>query len=624
MNHPALHTYATIALVAALTGCLETKMPANPIEPMCELDTDCDYVNGEVCGDGICWGNPPETSQFALVLEPATDTPDLARTDLTSLDITRNGTLRGLVFDEVVTLSGRVMLACDVGADPLVCDPNRSIAATIRISRPARFPGGPEWSRTVIAAPDVAGNEVAFRVEVPRSQPGEEPYEVLITPDDGNASGGATGVSPAELAPPLRFDYAALGDKVGVDWTLGEPSQHKIIQGRVVDAVGVGLPGMQVFALGRWDPLSPLERASSITMTDEQGYYWLRSPIDMLDIYDIVAQPEPGKVAPSLRALSVYIPDPKGPVTVETVTIDDLRMPGFAQPVSFGVPVLGTDSGGDLVPVPGAKVELESVLVQDARTLVMFSSQGFTDANGNATLTLIPGAVTQNRSYRARVTPPADSLHAALYAKAIDVGPGNPIDTSFLAGLTLAQRVGVGGTIVRDDGTPVENATVTARVSTWFRWHLELGDQALLSNVQLPEATTDASGQFLLWLDPTLLGKDAEYDLAFSPPARSGAPRWTRTRVSVANTDELDVVDLGTVPLPSASYARGMVRDASGQVVPGAEVRLYQLNMDSSLCDGAIRPASVELCEPPAILRGVWRADDMGQVQVILPVPTIK
>ncbi len=175
------------------------------------------------------------------------------------------------------------------------------------------------------------------------------------------------------------------------------------------------------------------------------------------------------------------------------------------------------------------------------------------------------------------------------------------------------------GTALQRDGQPVINAPMEARPSALFR--LLLGQEALeqaVAELPLPTTATDGSGGFVLWLDSLLVGEAASYDIDVTPPLYSGAPSWSFEDVAVVPSEE-GTLDLGARKLPDPSFARAVVTDRSGEVVPDAELHVYQLPPD----DYCTRQPSITVgeCEPTAKLRGTWRSDEQGNIRVVLPDP---
>lgn len=602
-----------IVLAFALTGCIDVVDPPADIEPMCEVTADCDVAEGEICDQGVCWGDPPEDTRFAAILIPPDSHPDLVPTELPTLAIGEDGTVPGLDFIAPKKLSGKVRLLCDVNAS---CDPMASVSARITVKRASRIPGGPAYSRTVVAQAGVREGP-AFTLRLPPTGSGDDAYEVTITPDDTAVEDAD---SPAALAPPMRFSLAVTEDTSDLEWVLGDPEQLKVVKGRVVDAANRGLPGMQVWALGKWTALGELERASSIATTDAEGRFEIRIPRAMLDVFDLVVKPGPGITAPSLRTSGVIIPDPE--LGEEYVLLEgDLRLPSYAAPVSYVVPVRGFDGSGELQPVAGAEVRVTTVLLDDGDTVATYTASAYSDGEGHARLDLIPGGGQQNRLYLARVLPPAGAKHASLFDAELTVGLANPDGDSWLPTLQLGERIPVTGTIVDAGGHVVAGATVSASASLGFVLGLDQSARTTLDNLQLPSATTDEDGLFLIWVDPILVGLDAVYDLEIAPPSGSQAPRWSVRGVGAAQSTS-GALELGDVWLPPASYARGPVHAPGGDPVPAAEVRIYEVPDEAvAMCAGVIDPFGDDECESPPILRGLWQTRPDGVVWMVLPDP---
>jgi hypothetical protein len=93
----------------------------------------------------------------------------------------------------------------------------------------------------------------------------------------------------------------------------------------------------------------------------------------------------------------------------------------------------------------------------------------------------------------------------------------------------LKSRISIRG-IVRIDGESVKDMSVTARPSLKFLWSLDPVAQAFLASIPPPTSLTPASGDFVLWVDPALLGTPGFYDLTFEAAEGSNAPTFTIPR----------------------------------------------------------------------------------------------
>lgn len=599
----------------AFAACLPAVEDDPPPVVMCESTLDCDHDNGEICADNICWGNPPDDVVFGAKLEPPEDYPELVPTEVPIISISDDGTVDGLEFSDHVTLSGRVLLACDDNGDPSICDPNSSIAAQISVRRPSAIPGAPAYEIGVIATDGVAPGTAAFTLRVPPTLEGEPPYEVTITPDAGNlASTPYLGATPAEMAPPIRFSIEATSDVTGIEWVLGEPDEHRVVTGRVVDAAMRGMENMQVWAFGTWTQSSEVERGSSLGTTDTDGYFTLRIPTAMQDTFDLVARPEAGNPVPTLRARDVYIPDPEDNEPDGVFVVPDMRMPSHAGAVTFNIPIKGFDINGELAPVPGADVRFTTVLLDDGEVRAHYESQAFSDVNGDVTVQLIPGGLTQTRTYVVRVSPPPSSVYASLFDVEISVPAGG---VEWLEQIMVERRIAVRGHLVNNFGKALPNTAVVARAGLSFVSALENTAQTMLEDMQFPNTVTDENGDFVVWVDRQLAGAPAAYDFDFTPPPGSSAPWWSEHNVSTEDVNNLGVVDLETVTLPAASYARGPIHTPLGDLVKGAEVRLFELSDEELVCG----VNTGDDCVPGAILRGLWQSREDGWVWMVLPEP---
>lgn len=612
------------ALIAAipwvLCGCLES---AEPQGFQCERNSDCDTLAGQICDEGICWGDPPEGSEFAALVVPPADRQDLALTEIDRLSIAPDGTIADLEFAETVLVSGVVSMACSPGED---CD-SEPVVAQVTVSRAASFEGGPRYARALLTTADPRKSGSTFSLRLPRD--GAE-YRVTIVTEGGAAPNDALkseGLAPQ--APPMSLTLRADQDH-NVQWVLGRPETLKTIRGCIENTVGNGsaYAGMHVTAFGRWTPLSRLSRASAVSIADAEGCFELLVPIDMLDEFDIIAKPGPGMVRPTLRLTGEFVADPLPDTSGSVHEIEPpLVMPNAANPLPFKVPIRGLAGAGSVEPVPGASVtfstELSVPTEEERQVSVTFVatavSNGLGEEDpGTATVEIYPGSLETNRDYEVRVVSPPDSEYESVFDATVTVGTGE--GASVLESIVLDRRVAVTGRFASFAGDPIAGAPLEVRPSPLIRWTLEAsGRPAVVDDLQFPSDITGAEGEFLLWLDRELVGLMALYDLELLPPASAAAPRWTFQTVDLDERDgaaPAGRVNLSVLELPPPSYARGVVRDSAGALVPGAEVRLYQLPSSQEIC--AQVPDGVS-CTPPAFLRGSWESDAAGRFSAVLP-----
>src|SRR5256885_12296005 len=100
-------------LAAGLAGCISVP---ESVVPMCHSTSDCDRSHGEVCEEGICWGDPP-SGPFAAVVSPPSNRPDLGSRELPQLTIPHYGWVGDLVLEAPGLLSGKLGARCPPPAD---------------------------------------------------------------------------------------------------------------------------------------------------------------------------------------------------------------------------------------------------------------------------------------------------------------------------------------------------------------------------------------------------------------------------------------------------------------------------------------------------------------------------
>ena len=618
----------SLTLAGALAGCIEPPVSPPPARGMCDSDSDCDSASGEVCREAICWGNPP-AQPYAAVLIPPADRPDIVRTELPLLQLTRDGALGELAFHRAVTIEGRVVLACKGNELDASCDPERSIAAQIFVAPPSRIPGVVPDAISTMSQAGTAIGSPSFVLHLPPGQPGET-YDITVVPLDHANEDARSG--PAHLAPPARFTIEAPADRRDLVWALGEPTALRTVRGQVVDAVGEPVGGMRVFAIASGVPMELAARSSSVDVTGADGAFTLRIPQTALDsdITDLVVEPRTAGSAPTLRVRRVLIPEPALD-SDGVVEVGSFRMPSYGELQPFTVPVIGIDSGGNKVPVAQADVAittyLETVapcpaLLPPVSTCIeaTFSAQSYTADDGNVMLALIPGSGVENRRYVARVIAPAGSEHGSIHALDLDIGA---TQGGVLEAIRLEHRTAVTGAVVTAEGEPAAGTIVTASLSLGLRWSLEPALRSTVEVLQQPQEAADSSGTFILWLDSYLLDAPARYDLVLRP-ASSLLPQVSRPNVVLAERERATApLDLGRLVLPDASYAQATIVGPDGAPVAGAKVGLYQISVDQTLCEQALWPNDDEhggCVVPPAYL-GPFPSSTDGTVMLVLPNP---
>jgi len=583
-------TSAVVAGALLAGGCLDLAGPGTP--PECSSTSDCNSSGGEICDEGVCWGDPP-AAQYAIVVGPPPGRYDLAATEVTGVTIGADGWMSDTTADAAVQLHGSISAICSA------CREGVSIAATITVRRASSFPGGPDFLVTATSQADVTTGD-SFSIPVPPIGTDDPPYQITIEPS-ATTPVAPDGPNAAEVVPPLRttVDAAALGDALAL---VLEADTSRVINGHVLTEGGSGVAGMRVTAIGRVDPLRPLEPVSSTAQTGASGEFTLLLGADSLDVVDIRAVPAEGVIAPTLLARDQFIG--VSPSAVE------LRMPSFPGLVHVRMPVVYRETNGDQMPVPSARVQLETRLddVLDPLRTATFTVTGLTDGAGWFEADLIPGSDV-SRAYTARIVPPAESIAASSTPESpITVGTSGGV----LQTVELTQRSTLTGTIADAAGEPVDGETVTAVPALTFMWSLDETAEDVLRDRTTATTLSHPDGSFTLWVDPALLGLPITYDLQVEPPELSDVPRWVFSGI-LGSTSQ----DIGVVQLPDAAHVRGSVFDPQGAPLPGAIVRIYEIPPENSgPCVAENAPSD---CQTPAILRASGTADEAGIVRLVLP-----
>jgi hypothetical protein len=567
-----------------LGGCLS--VPDGPA-PMCDTNNDCDQLHGEVCEEGVCWGNPPP-GPFAAVISPPSTRHDLVPREIPEVAIPDFGWMGDLALEAPVLLSGRIVAFCP---PPMTGCASTTLGATVTVSRRSQFHGGPGFKAVVNAH---AGDE-SFAISVPRTRTGDDPYTVTIVPDGGQQA--STGPSAAELVPPLRMQVAITTNTGATAIELGG-LDLPVISGTLTNGLGQGLLGYRVAALGRWDLTASPTEVSSVDFTDANGGYAVTLSDQLVGTVELVARPPSGTAAP----------------TVHFANIDATKSSqrNIVQPATLGVPikvvigpVTGVDHGGTISPVRGALVSVTGALTS-AVTSFTVGDEHLTDENGKVTLSLVDGAGILG-SYRLSIIPPASSSLGAVFDQKL--APGTE--------LRLTSRVALRGTIVDSDHKPLNNVAVTVRPSLRFLWTLDAAPQAFVAAIPPATAVTLPTGEFVVWVDPSIAQVWGNYDLLIEPPTTAQAPTYIKTEVDTRYSNAADAVPVGEITLPDAAFVHGRVTGPAGEPVENAELKVYLVSTELALCsEVAHAPMS---CPIPAQLQGRNTSDAKGTVRLALP-----
>lgn len=585
-----------LALLPMLVGCLE--VPSGKGQE-CTVNADCNAAGGEVCFEGLCYGDPP-LGMYAATLSAPVSREDLTTTEISMLSLPQDGNLWKLELEAPVTFSGRIEAACTTQQMP--CS-TLSVGAQIRITRPSRFPGGPALRLVALAKADIPRGTDSFSIRIPRTRPGDPPYVITIDPEGGgDLPPTHGGKDPAQRVPPRRFELVAAGDSEHQTYTLG--TSATTISGVLKDGLGANLTKYRVVALGRWDVAgSPTEVSSVHYSTD--GTYSLVVSGDVVGNIELVAKPYDSQTfAPALHA---------GNIAAATTQVKNLMQPtGIGSRLDIAIPIQALSGDGSVKPVSGARVVLtggtEGVLTSDTRAVVV--AETVTGDDGMAKLSILDGAAIVG-TYRIRVVPPAGSNAGVIFDEEIDL----PVPAT----VRLPQRVAVRGILVDTAGKPLADVSVSARRSLRFLWSLDTPDQAFLDGIPSTTAITPETGEFIVWLDPSVANIWGHYDLYFETATSSSAPNWRIHDFEIPRVTGQTTISLDTVTIPDAARLHGNVVDGSGAPVEGSALSIFRLSDNDSVCR-EVTNAPAE-CSDEAIVVGHGESDNSGIVRLTLPRP---
>jgi len=372
----------------------------------CKSTSDCNSAAGEVCEDGTCWGNPPPGPFAALVSPPKEHLDDLVSREIQELPIPDFGWIGDISLDQPVTFSTNLLAVC-----PPPIDCTAKLTASIRVSRPSLFAGGPGFRAEQTAT---INGDTADLV-LPRTRPNtDQPYTITVVPEDTGPG------SSAEVVPPMRFTLAIPDSSTNNVLDIGA-NELPQIDGTVQTAAGVGLAKYRVVALGRWDTQSAPAEVSTVFYTGSDGKFTLHLSPDLPLNVELIARPyEEGDTRPTFHLGGVAPTGGAGKLLVEPALL--------GKEVKTDVSITGVADNGEVVPLVGAHV-LVSALVPAAQQGASFTTSdldSITDDKGIATFLLRDGGAIAGM-YKASVIPPASSLSGVVFEQPLRPGTANKI-----------------------------------------------------------------------------------------------------------------------------------------------------------------------------------------------------
>ena len=585
--------WPTALAALVLGGCL----PAveEKTRPECTSTAECNAAAGEVCDEGLCWGDPP-SGRFAAVLGPPTSAQSIAAsTEIVELAFSPDGWFGDvrtgdLTLAPAVRVHGRIKAPCP--SQLAGCQGYLSLGGQVRWSRPSTVPGGPRVSTSVAASSD------GFELYLPRP---DEPatYTVAIIPSIEPL--GANLPAPAQFFPPQRFSVTInpADAEVGIerDFQLGGVAT-KTITGRIAPAGGV-LAGWRVRAeAADADALGTFALASNIAVTASNGEFALTIP-DGPTVVDLVVEPPPqpnrnDPVPPYVRVRDHVV----------TAGLPTIEIPAVARLVSLPVQVDGTDGNGAPLGVAGATVRARLAQEVAPGTFLGYETTTTTNPNGGGSVQLYLGSAEAPLRYTLDVLPGPSAELASVYDVEVVVDDAVPTPPP----IVLPRRLAMVGQLLDEHGYALADTTLTAAVSGASLCRLSSEGLRTARGLAPATTTTNGRGEFKLWVDRDLAGTPLTYDIAIEPPVGTSAPRWTFVDQPVGDGSK-------TLALPEAAHVRATVYGPGQLPVPATLVSIYELTSEAPLCQqalGGTYPGGVEL-------RAIGVSDQDGIVRVILP-----
>ncbi len=269
----AFAAHRLLALLALLpAACLEV---SDREPPMCKTTADCDA--GEICEENVCWGNPPTGAIAAVVSPPSERSADLVSREVLMLPIAGDGWIDDMHLDAAVSYKGRLQVLCDLSCD------GRMIGATITVTRPSVFSGGPGFRKVVTVADE------SFELKVPPTRPGDQPFTITVVPAGRDAPGAGTSAIPQQV-PPLQVQLPISTSVSGIVLELGGLTLPKVT-GKLVALGGTPLANYRVVALGRWTEDQPPTEVSSVDFTGIDGQFEIKLSRGLTGGIELVARP---------------------------------------------------------------------------------------------------------------------------------------------------------------------------------------------------------------------------------------------------------------------------------------------------------------------------------------------
>lgn len=438
--------------------------------------------------------------------------------------------------------------------------PSSTVQARLRLSRPSAIPGERDEQAEVVAERDPSFDDWVtgrtFSLSVPESQPGREPYTVVVEPQGADAE-----AFPPVVLEGLTFDGRGARR---LEVTLPSGAEVRRVTGLVVRSDGSPIPNLSVRAV---DPDSG-RRVSTIDQTapigtlaggDPEeprptGSFELLLPVTVERFRLVVSPTVDEPIFPTLAidglecagaACSELDVDGDTVIAFDGIEHPAVAFPSIGLPVRLEGTVEGLEPGASLpAPVPGATLRfVRAIATGNPNVTAVFEQVAVTDDAGN----IVPSTETSGDTlgvallegdYEVTITPPDRLRLAGSYESFLRVAPASPTGERVQRGqvFQLGPRADLHGVVTDPLARPVASLLVESQLvapsgevrgadptnlnrvvsgETWldggFDLAVEPGTHLL---VLRPEAAT-----YFPWrLVPNVVAPDGPVDVALEPP----------------------------------------------------------------------------------------------------------
>jgi hypothetical protein len=275
-------------------------------------------------------------------------------------------------------------------------------------------------------------------------------------------------------------------------------------------------------------------QVSNAVLTDAGGSYLLTLPSAVAEAGgQVTVQLSPQSAMDALFVWDSFtVPNP--PPT--KLSLGTVMLAPYQATNTFNLPVLTADAPQS--PVSGVLVQMQTNLGSSTsngqppyKGSTQFARSGTTNAQGIASLSLLPGSQSVTIEYTAVVVPPPGSPYATSCSSIpVDKAGATSVNTPSAPAIgpaTVSRRTVLSGRVEDNSGHSVASVAITATPMSGSV------SGCIGTTAAAASTTTDDQGNYSLPLDPGTHDQPVTYQLDFDPPPVSSAPRFTQPAVAV-------------------------------------------------------------------------------------------